>query len=304
MIENNDTIPLFLGGAPKCGTSSLFAALADHPEITGSEPKETFYFLDAGHPLLAREGNVHAAGPLGHQRYFSPRGKTSFLLDGTTHLLFQQHMPEVLAEAFPSARFLFILRNPIERLRSSFAYTENNLGRLLKPISFAEFVGRALRGEVAELEKMLAPGASRYVLPRDLSYGRYDHYLANWYDHFPREQIKLVTYEAYREDSVAVVKDIIHWLQLEDSLPQKEVPRRNRTVTIRARSLHRWVTKLSTLVPAGAVKRRLKSAYLALQAAPPTEYPLPEELREQLRTYYSPTVTALREMYGLQTNWS
>ena len=44
-----DLIPaLFLGGAPKSGTSSVFKWLDDHPDVIGSSPKETDFFADPG----------------------------------------------------------------------------------------------------------------------------------------------------------------------------------------------------------------------------------------------------------------
>jgi hypothetical protein len=42
---------LVIAGAPKCGTSSLFYWLADHPQACGSTVKETFYLMDEEHPL-------------------------------------------------------------------------------------------------------------------------------------------------------------------------------------------------------------------------------------------------------------
>jgi hypothetical protein len=294
---------IFLGGAPKCGTSSLFAALAAHEEIVGSTPKEPFFFLDEGHPLLCGTNNVHVSEPTAHASLF-PKGHGSrYQMDGTTHLLYQQQMPQILAEHYPSARFLFILRDPIERLRSSFTYTENNLGRLLKPISFAEFVELSLDQQHLKLEKMIAAGPSRYVLPRDLEYGKYEQYLKNWCQYFPAEQIKLVTYEAYRENANLLVGDVLEWLGLSSLPPREQSPQRNRTVQIRDKRLHRWAQSFARRVPAGKIKAVLKSGYLSLQTASPVSYTLPDTLRKRLRAYYLPTVEALRDKYQLDTTW-
>ena len=37
---------LIIGGAPKCGTSSLYFWLAAHPEVFASKTKEPFYYDD------------------------------------------------------------------------------------------------------------------------------------------------------------------------------------------------------------------------------------------------------------------
>lgn len=42
---------LLIAGAPKCGTSSIFTWLIAHPEVCGSQPKETFYLMNSDSPL-------------------------------------------------------------------------------------------------------------------------------------------------------------------------------------------------------------------------------------------------------------
>ena len=42
---------IFIAGAPKCGTSSLFNWFSTHPEICSSKNKEPFYFIDEKSPL-------------------------------------------------------------------------------------------------------------------------------------------------------------------------------------------------------------------------------------------------------------
>src|SRR5688572_5812110 len=37
---------VIIAGAPKCGTSSLFRWLTDHPQVGGSTMKETYFFID------------------------------------------------------------------------------------------------------------------------------------------------------------------------------------------------------------------------------------------------------------------
>ena len=37
---------IFILGFQKCGSSTLFDVLANHSEISGTEPKETFFLTD------------------------------------------------------------------------------------------------------------------------------------------------------------------------------------------------------------------------------------------------------------------
>jgi hypothetical protein len=121
---------LVLAGVPKAGTSSLFALLATHPAICGSAPKETFYFVDADNPLRRPEANYQQHG-LERYTFFAHRSpRNSFLLEGTTHYLYQQTALNFFAQLQPQPHVVVILRKPSARILSSFRYTQNNLARL------------------------------------------------------------------------------------------------------------------------------------------------------------------------------
>ena len=57
-----------IAGAPKCGTTSLFAWLADHPDVCGSNVKEARYFLDPGDPLFDETRTSVTTGSPGTRR--------------------------------------------------------------------------------------------------------------------------------------------------------------------------------------------------------------------------------------------
>ena len=61
---------LVVGGAPKCGTSTFFRWLSSHPDVCGSEPKETFFLMDRDSPLLNRDCNVHEHGLQSYGSFF------------------------------------------------------------------------------------------------------------------------------------------------------------------------------------------------------------------------------------------
>ncbi|MCP5333794.1 MAG: hypothetical protein H7A13_10650, partial [Pseudomonadales bacterium] len=48
---------LIIAGAPKCGTTSLFDYLVQHPQVGGSSVKETCYVMDRGYPLFKAQSN-------------------------------------------------------------------------------------------------------------------------------------------------------------------------------------------------------------------------------------------------------
>ena len=87
-----------IAGAPKCGTTSLFAWLADHPDVCGSNVKEARYFLDPDDPLFDEISNFRDHGLAGYEAYFTDceERKAQVVLEATPVYLYQQTAPEGL----------------------------------------------------------------------------------------------------------------------------------------------------------------------------------------------------------------
>src|SRR5437870_3389808 len=114
----------FIGGAPRCGTSALFHWLRAHPDVCAAQPKEPFYFLDAGHPFLPRV-SYHSHGFAGYVRYFAHWSRATpprVVCEASTHYLYSETALDVLTHADPVPRVLFVLRRPAQRVYSSFQY--------------------------------------------------------------------------------------------------------------------------------------------------------------------------------------
>ncbi|MEO0628823.1 MAG: hypothetical protein AAFY91_17640, partial [Bacteroidota bacterium] len=150
---------LFIGGAPKCGTSSLFNQLASWPGMNPSQPKETFYFIDRENPLLNSRYNIHHSNVMGFRHFFPD--EPGIKLEGTTHLLYQSNQNTNIQE-LGRVKIIFILRDPVQRLRSSFEYTENNLSRFKRKISFSDFAELLLDDRREEVKSLILGESSKY----------------------------------------------------------------------------------------------------------------------------------------------
>ena len=99
----------FILGAPKCGTTALASYLDEHPDIEISTPKEPHYF--ATDLNVAR---VPAANLAEYERMcFTDRAVAARGDASVWHLYSQDAVPRIL-EAYPEARFIVMLRHPIE----------------------------------------------------------------------------------------------------------------------------------------------------------------------------------------------
>lgn len=158
--------PGFVGiGAQKAGTSWWSSLIHEHPDVyrTGGQPKE-LHFFDAfwDRHFTAADAELYA-------RYF-PRPPTGTAGEWTPGYMVDFWTPELLRRAAPDTRLIAMLRDPVERYRSSMAHTDE-MSR-------------------ATLTRRDAMGAFQR--------GLYAQQLRRVYRSFPREQVLVLQYERCR----------------------------------------------------------------------------------------------------------
>lgn len=106
-------IALFVGGAHKAGTTALYQALAQHPELAGhAQPELTFFVDDEQYRLgfASRAWRRYLPRALGPRRFVAKHVK----------LFYRRAALERLRAAAPEARLVLLLRHPVERAYSAF----------------------------------------------------------------------------------------------------------------------------------------------------------------------------------------
>src|SRR5262249_13344047 len=110
---------LVILGAQKAGTTSLFNYLSAHPQVRSPTNKEVHYF----------DLNF-ARGPTWYRAHFPKRSDTSLeqddirdeqiTLDASPYYLFHPAVPERLKTTLPQAKFIVMMRNPVDRAYSHY----------------------------------------------------------------------------------------------------------------------------------------------------------------------------------------
>lgn len=223
---------LFLVGAPKCGTSSLFDWLTQHPDIRGSKVKEPFFLIDPAHPL-ARRPSLATDGPEAWTTLFRPEDEAaSVRMEGTTHYLFDPVARATIA-AMPQACAIIVLREPAARIYSSFQYTANNLARLRPGLEFARYLDLVRGGHPLMPDWCTHPG-SAHVLQNELHYSRYHLHVGPWLSELGADRVRVMVMEDMIRDPDGTVAGIVAWLGLDPALlPQIGARVRNRTERVR-----------------------------------------------------------------------
>lgn len=281
-----------IAGAPKCGTSSLFTWLVDHPEVCGSGFKETRYFLDPDHPLLDPRSNYHEHGMAGYASHFRhcDGGRAKVILEATPHYLYQRTALEVLSGLDPLPTLVFLLRKPSDRTYSEFQFARNNRAVIDRGVTFREFVA-LVKSEDPSL-------GGRRQLDAAIDHGKYITYLEAWADRFPRSKIHVFLFEDLQRDNRSFMQDVAASLEIDPGFYQTyNFPLKNLTYQVKFQVLHRVRSAVGRRIPRGPAKKLLHKAtrrvYSAINierirpAKTPDDYEVLAELDGEFAPYNS-----------------
>lgn len=105
---------LFIIGAMKSGTTSLHSYLKSHPDIFMCEPKEPFYFVKEKNWKLGEKWYLNL---------FAEATDQPVIGESTTDYTKKPQykgVPERIYEFNPDARFIYVMRDPVERTISHY----------------------------------------------------------------------------------------------------------------------------------------------------------------------------------------
>ena len=103
---------LFIVGAPKGGTTTLWRYLDQHPDVFMSPEKEPNFFLDPTPPVRVPTEEAISASSPARRRGLARRGERPVLLGSDDTRLIRARVPD--------ARIMIALRDPVERAYSSY----------------------------------------------------------------------------------------------------------------------------------------------------------------------------------------
>jgi hypothetical protein len=272
---------LVIAGVPKAGTGALFAYLAQHPDVCGSDEKETGYF---NHYNPRRHSGPPPAVE-SYARHFAHCSGERYLLEATpTYSYGGKPVVAAIRAVLDRPKIILLLRNPTERLWSAYTF-QRSLGTLGGIGSFEQYldVVRERRRDADDL------------VPRDglsgLYIGFYAEYLADWLDEFGDEDLRIVFAEDMRRDARDVVVGLCAWLGIDtDVVASLDLGARNVTRHPRSTRLAESVNSLRrgsvmALAPP-AVRSTLRRAYLRVNSGGQLAERLDPALRRQVDDLY------------------
>lgn len=274
------TLPNFIiGGAPKAGTTSLFAYLGQHEQICSSSIKEIEYFrpLRVGHRLPDLSVYAQHFGHCQGERY-RMEASPSYAHSGAPVI-------QGIKATLEQPRILISLREPVARLWSDYTF-QRSRGLARRVRDFEDFVGDCERHRAAGTD--LAIGNRR----NSLSIGFYGEFLPLWLEAFGSDCHVVFAEELFQNPS-GVVSDVCQWLEIAPrTAPEFDYAARNRTFHPRSTLLrvaaHRANQALDgVLHRMPALRTRMREVYGRLNPERPPAEKLRTETRERLESVYA-----------------
>jgi hypothetical protein len=204
---------LVLGGQ-RCGSTSLFAILCEHPQVMAPSRKEV-HFFDRNH--LRGLDFYRGVFPLAAHRRARERRLRRPVVTGeaTTYYLFHPTVPERVAHALPWARFIAILRDPVDRAYSHYQLAVRGGHERLPFEQALEAEEERLAGEEERLATDPAYQSRAHRYHSYVNRGLYLPQLKRWHAQVAPERLLVLRSEDLFEQPQAVADEVARFLGLE-----------------------------------------------------------------------------------------
>ena len=255
-------------GAMKCGTSSLYDYLVGHPEICPSITKEPEFFsenqghgvdVESYYDLFSFDSSIHK---------YTLEGST-----GYTKYPMEANVPKNILEYGISPKFIYIIRNPFDRIQSHYNFMQKD-------------------------DKWSLDIVDNHLI----STGNYFLQLEQYRRYFPISSILILDFDDLKSNPSSVLKDVYDFLGLSHSyFPDRyEVLNRTRPIARLEKSIRKArIDQLLRPLPR-ASKNALKTA---LQKVLPAERrELMEAEREFIYNQLDESMLSLNEVYGFDSS--
>lgn len=282
---------LYLVGAAKAGTTSLWWYLDQHPAVFMSPTKEPHFFsqvrpshrLAMFYPVVSRQADYLAL--------FASAGGANVVGESSTSYLWSPGAAARIHEVAPDAHVVILLRDPVER---AWSHYWNDVAEGFERRGFL----RAVRDE------MIRPGVwgvdSVY-----LSAGFYADAVARYFELFGRERVHVSFFETFIADPRATIRDLFAWLGVDPGVadrvelePQNAFKRPRNEVTRRVLESIELRRRVRMVVP-----QRFHPVLRDLLVTPGQRPVMDDTVRALLRDLYASDVDRLSDLLGIIPPW-
>jgi hypothetical protein len=205
-------------GAAKCGTTSLFNYMTQHPNIYPALWKE-IYFFDR---YFTRESQWYRANfpTKFYKSLINFKNKKFITGEATPTYIHHPLVPQRIFETIPDVKLIVLLRNPIDR---AYSHHQMEVSLGFEDLPFEEAINREPERLEGEKEKMLEDHnyfSYKRQMYSYLSSGIYVEQLRLWMKIFSKDKFLIIKTEDFSEKPKEILKQVFTFLDIQ----QYELP--------------------------------------------------------------------------------
>jgi len=197
-------------GSQRCGTTSLYNYLIQHPNVTSASKKEIHYFdtnYDKGNNWYKKHFTITEG---------SKRKEELITGEATPYYIFHPHAPYRVRKTLPGVKLIVMLRDPVER---AFSHYKHHVKLKVEHLRFEEAIRVESERITDEWGKTLQDKSYDSYALQMFSYlarGIYVDQLKRWFGHFPRKQFLVLQSEDFFDNPEKIFLQVLHFLGLPD----------------------------------------------------------------------------------------
>jgi hypothetical protein len=227
----------FLVGAAKAGTTAVHVYLYQHPEVFMSFMKEPKYLSISANKFPHNgpgDKKVDDGIVKSREEYlnlFNDAGDEKVIGESSAdYLYFHDTVIPLIKTICPRAKILIMLRNPVDRAYSAYRHM---IMDEREDLSFEKALGSE--------DKRMRENYEFIWFYKDA--GFYYEQVKHYIDSFGRENVMICLYDDFVVDSMAVMKDIYRFLDVEEGFTPDTDVKYNVGPTVRSESFEEFLVK-------------------------------------------------------------
>ena len=300
-VNQDVRLPNFVvAGAAKCGTTSLFHYLKQHPDVFLPVQKELHYFAyehlsrNSGGPGGARSLDFACGTRAAYEAHYRGAGSHVAIGEVSPSYFYFDEVSERIKTELGAPKIVIILRNPIEKAYSQYMHLVRDNRETLP---FFEAL-------MAEQDRIADgwPALWRYA-----ESSLYSRRITKYLDVFRQDRVKILVFEDLSENPALVLDALFGFLGLapEDAIDTARVY--NRSGQPRSRMLADLLTKRNPITTAARrwlpedLRDRAKNAMLNLNTG--HKQAIDDRSRAYLAKFFADDVGDLERVLGRRLGW-
>jgi hypothetical protein len=189
----------FIVGAGKCGTTSLYEYLRQHPDVFMPDRKELHFFST----------DLERPNRISEEEYFGlfqgAEGKKC-IGEASADYLYSRAACDRIKNVYPNARIIIALRNPIDKVYSTHGYAVWRGREKVENFEDALAMDRQYSGRTRHRRRNYTDGA------------KYAEYVRMYLENFGKNQVHIIIFEEMVRDTEGVYRELCSFLGIRNDV--------------------------------------------------------------------------------------